>query len=185
MKTRWPLLAEVMPECDFLSRHSRRVEAPPQAVWSAVERCDPSRDSSAAVRSLLRLRGLRVPGGSIRDVLGCYGFALLAERPGEEIVFGTAGRFWAIRERANIERPSDLHDFDAFDRPGWAKGAISIRVEGLDDGSTNLVTRTSVQCVDAQARRRFALYWRVINPFSGWIRRDMLRSIALIAERGP
>jgi hypothetical protein len=145
MKTRWPLLAEVMPECDFLSRHSRRVEAPPQAVWSAVERCDPSRDSSAAVRSLLRLRGLRVPGGSIRDVLGCYGFALLAERPGEEIVFGTAGRFWAIRERANIERPSDLHDFDAFDRPGWAKGAISIRVEGLDDGSTNLVTRTSVQ----------------------------------------
>jgi hypothetical protein len=31
---RWPLLAEVMPECDFLSRHSRRVEAPPEEVWS-------------------------------------------------------------------------------------------------------------------------------------------------------
>jgi hypothetical protein len=184
MKTRWPLLAEVMPECDFLSRHTRHVAAPPTAVWSAVERYEPNRDASPAVRCLLRLRGLRVPGGSIRQVLDRYGFALLAERPGEEIVFGTAGRFWAVRERANIEKPSDLHAFDAFDRPGWAKGAISIRVEGLDDGSTNLVTRTSVQCVDADARRRFARYWTLINPFSGWIRRDMLRSIASTAERG-
>jgi hypothetical protein len=72
----------------------------------------------------------------------------------------------------------------AFDRPGWAKGAISLRVEGLDDESTNLVTATSVQCVDEQARRRFALYWGIISTFSGWIRRDMLRGVARAAESG-
>jgi len=182
---RWPLLAEVMPECDFLSRHSRRVAAPPEAVWSAVDRYDPSRDASLPVRSLFRLRGLRVAGGSIREALGGYGFALLAERPTEEIVFGTVGRFWAIRERANMEQPADLDAFEAFDRPGWAKGAISIRVERLDGGLSNLVTATSVQCVDEHARRRFALYWTLINVFSGWIRRDMLRAVARIAESGP
>jgi hypothetical protein len=182
---RWPLLAEVMPECDFLSRHSRRVAAPPESVWRAVERYDPSRDASLPVRSLFRLRGLRVSGRSIRDALGGYGFAILAERPGQEIVFGTTGRFWAIRERANMEQPPDLDTFQAFDRPGWAKGAISIRVEPLDDGSTNLATVTSVQCVDEHARRRFVLYWALINVFSGWVRRDMLRAMARMAEKGP
>jgi hypothetical protein len=180
---RWPLLAEVMPECDFLSRHSRRVAASPEAVWSAIQQYDPSRDASLPVRCLFRLRGLRVPGGSIQDVLGGYGFAILAEQPGQEIVLGTSGRFWAIRERANME-PAGLDAFKEFDRPGWAKGAISIRVDRLDDGSTNLTTVTSVQCVDEHARRRFALYWALINVFSGWIRRDMLRAMARIAENG-
>jgi hypothetical protein len=110
MKTApWPLLAEVMPECDFLSRHSRRVEAPLEAVWAAVERYDPSRDASLSVRCLFRLRGLRVPGGSIREAISGQGFTLLAERPGEEVVFGTTGRFWAVREQANVEPPADLH----------------------------------------------------------------------------
>jgi hypothetical protein len=83
-----------------------------------------------------------------------------------------------------MEEPADLDAFKSFDRPGWAKGAISIRVDRLDDGSTNLTTVTSVQCVDEHARRRFALYWALINGFSGWIRRDMLRAIARIAENG-
>jgi hypothetical protein len=81
-----------------------------------------------------------------------------------------------------MERPVDLEAFMAFDRPGWAKGAISIRTERLDDGSTNLWTETRVQCMDEGARRRFALYWMLISFFSGWIRRDMLRGVARTAE---
>jgi hypothetical protein len=178
---RWSLLAEAMPECDFRSRHSRRVEASPEAVWRAVERYDPSRDASLPVRTLVRLRGLKVPRGSIREALGGSGFAVLAESR-DEILLGTTGRFWAIRERANMERPLDLEAFMAFDRPGWAKGAISIRTERLDDGSTNLWTETRVHCMDEGARRRFALYWMLISFFSGWIRRDMLRGVARTAE---
>jgi hypothetical protein len=184
MKTiRWPLIAEVMPECDFHSRHSRRVEAPPDAVWRAVEGYDLSRDASLKIRTLFRLRGLGVPRGRMREALGRYGFAVLAESR-EEVVVGTTGRFWAIRERANMERPAGLDAFQAFDRPGWAKAAVSIRVEGLEDGSTNLITETRVQCMDEGARRRFRLYWALIELFSGWIRRDLLRGIASIAERG-
>jgi hypothetical protein len=179
------LLDEVLPEFDFRSRHSRGVAAPPESVWGAVERYDLSRDASLLVRSLFRLRGLPVPRGSIWEALGGSGFAVLAERSGEEIVAGTTGRFWAIRERANMEQPADLDAFKAFDRSGWAKAAWCIRIERLDDGSTNLVTETRVQCVDDGARRRFALYWTLINVFSGWIRRDMLRAMARMAESGP
>ena len=110
------------------------------------------------------------------------GFTVLAERPGAELVAGTTGQFWALREQAHMESPSDLESFRAFDRPGWAKGAISLRIESLDDGSTTLTTETRVRCVDHAAHRRFALYWLVIKVFSGWLRRDYLRRIALIAE---
>lgn len=178
------LLDEVLPEFDFRSRHSVRVAAPPEAVWSAVEQYDLNRDASLPVRILFRLRGLRPPSGAMREALGDSGFAVLTERSGEEIVLGTTGRFWAIRERANMEQPADLDGFKAFDRAGWAKGAMCIRIEALRDGSTNLATETRVQCVDDGARRRFALYWALINVFSGWIRRDMLGRVARIAESG-
>ena len=180
---RWPLLAEIMPECDFRSLHSRRVAAPPEAVWRAVQGYNLRRDASFPVRTLFRLRGLRVPGGTLRETLDAYGFKVLGDRPEEEIVVGTTGRFWAIRERANIEPPDDVEAFQDFDRPGWAKGAMSIRVSRRDDGWTNLETETRVQCMDDEARRRFGLYWALIRKFSGWIRRDLLRGIARIAER--
>lgn len=184
MKTiKWPLLAEVMPECDVRSIHSRHVAAPPEAVWSALERYDLSRDASFSVRALFWLRGLGLPRGPIREAVTGYGFSVLAESP-DEIVLGTTGRFWAIRERANMERPEDLDAFQAFDRPGWAKAAISIRTEMLEDGSTKLITETRVQAVDDGARRRFAIYWTLIDFFSGWTRRDLLRVIARMAEAG-
>jgi hypothetical protein len=176
------LIDEVLPRFDFGSRHTRRVAASPAEVARATERYRIDRDASLPVRSLFLMRGLGIPRGSVREVLTGGGFAVLGERPGEEIVAGTTGRFWAIREQANMEAPADVEAFWAFARPGWAKGAMTIRFEPLDDGSTNLVTETRVRCSDLAARKRFALYWALISVFSGWIRRDLLRGIARLAE---
>lgn len=180
----WTLLDEVLSECDYRSRHDRHVHASPEDVAGAIERYVVGRDSSHIIRLLFRLRGLRIRSGSVRDVLSRSGFTVLAERPGEEIVAGTTGRFWTLREQANMQAPLDLEDFHAFDRPGWAKGAMTLRVEPRDDGSSTLVTETRVLCMDERARRRFAPYWALIRVFSGWIRRDLLGGIARIAESG-
>ena len=177
-KTTTTLLDEVLPEFDFGSRHSRRVAATPERVAEAVNGFRLGGASSV----LVRLRGLHVPSGPIRDVLTGSGFTVLTERPGLEMVAGTTGRFWALREQAHMEAPVDLQAFRAFDRPGWAQGAISLRIEGLGDGSTRLMTETRVRCVDDAARRRFAVYWLFIKAFSGWLRRDFLRRIARVAE---
>lgn len=183
MRTATTLLDEVLPQFDYRSRHDRHVLAPPEDVAGAVERYRFPRDASPLVLLLFRLRGLRIPSGSIRDALTGSGFNVLAERPGEEIVAGTIGRFWALREQDYMEAPRDLEDFDAFSPPGWAKGAISLRIERRDDGSSTLVTETRVLCLDHHARRRFAPYWALIRVFSGWIRRDFLGGIARIAEQ--
>jgi len=172
------LLDEVLPEFDVRSRHARRVDAPPEWVAEAIDVVPLGGTASL----LLKIRGLHVPSGSIRDAVVGSGFTVLAERPGLEMVAGTTGQFWALREQAHMEAPLDLQEFRAFDRPGWARGAISIRIEPLEDGSTEVMTETRVQCVDDAARRRFLVYWTVIRVFSGWLRRDFLRRIALIAE---
>jgi hypothetical protein len=176
------LLDEVLPEYDFVSRHGREVRATPEEVARAVERYHLTRDASPLVRLLFRLRGLRIPSGSVRAALSTAGFTVIAERPGQEIVVGTIGRFWTLREQANMEAPADLDAFRRFARPGWAKGAASLRFEPRHGGWTNLLTETRVQCVDVRARRCFALYWMLIKAFSGWIRRDLLRGIARMAE---
>ena len=178
----WTLLEEVLPECDYRTRHDRVVDAPPEAVARAIEHYVLGRDSSLLVRALIRMRGLKLPSGPVREVLRRSGFTLLAERPGEEVVAGTFGRFWTLREQANMQAPLDLEDFHAFARPGWAKAAMTLRVEPGDDGSSTLVTETRVLCMDERARRLFAPYWAFIKVFSGWIRRDLLGGIARIAE---
>jgi hypothetical protein len=172
------LLDDVLPEFDFKSRHARRVDAPPAWVAEAVELFRLGRAASL----LFKIRGVRLPFGTMRDVLTGSGFTVLAERPGVEIVAGTNGQFWALREQAHMEAPLDLEAFRAFDRPGWAQGAISLRIDAREDGTADVSTETRVRCIDDEARRRFALYWLFIRVFSGWLRRDFLRRIALIAE---
>jgi hypothetical protein len=176
------LLDEVIPDYDVVSLHVSEVEAPPDAVTRAVESFRLDRDASVASRLLFRLRGLPAPGGTIREALVGLGFRVLAEHPGEEIVVGTMGRFWALAERASIGAPADLEAFQAFDRPASAVGAMSLRWERLPGGRTLLSTETRVRGTDEAGRRRFRCYWALIRPFSGAIRRDLLRGIAARAE---
>jgi hypothetical protein len=48
---------------------------------------------------------------------------------------------------------------------------------------SRLYTETRVRCLGASSRRWFRLYWLVIRPFSGLLRRSMLRGIRTEAVR--
>ena len=49
-------------------------------------------------------------------------------------------------------------------------------------GGCRLRTETRIDCVDAAALWRFRVYWTLVGPFSGLIRRDLLRLIRREAE---
>ena len=175
-----------MPDFDFQSRHDILVPAPRSIVAEAVEAY--RLDSSPVVRLLFRLRGLGASPGSLRSLLTKGGFTVLGETPGQEFVLGVAGRFWALDERAAFVPVSDAQTFIELDAPGIAKAAVSLRILGLGDDATRVETETRVRCTDAAAHRRFAVYWTLIRPFSGWIRHEMLRGIrreALIRQAAP
>ena len=170
------LLDRILPEFDVRSRHAIEIDAPAERVERAARAY--RLDSSPIVRLLLRLRGLGGRAGTIRDAMGGAGFSVIAEKEDEEIVLGVAGRFWAVRERGALVRTPDEEAFRRFHRPGCAKAAMTFRIDPIGAERTRLSTETRVLCGDAAARRRFKLYWTLIGPFSGLIRREMLRGIA-------
>lgn len=176
-----------MPAFDAVERHETRIRASPGAVWEAARTLDFGR--SPVVRGLFALRSL--PGllsrGPRRPALGATldgllrsGFAWMGERPGKELLLGVAGRFW--RPDGGILRLT-AEELRAFDRPGYAVGAWNFTL-AEEGGGVRLATETRVRCTDAAARRSFRRYWAVVGPFSGLIRREMLRSIRRAAEAG-
>ncbi len=106
------------------------------------------------------------------------GFTILEERPPREFVIGAIGRFW--RPDSGFVRIAP-EEFGSFDDPGYAKAALTFVVEERGRGSL-LSTETRVACTDASARRKFSLYWRVVGPFSGLIRRLVLEQVKRAAE---
>ena len=101
-------------------------------------------------------------------------FGRLEEAPPREIVLGVAGRFW--RPTGNVQ-PFRRQDFDGPVGRGLARAVWNFALRDTGDGHTLLSTETRVVCGDAASRRKFRLYWRVVGPFSGLIRRSMLRAI--------
>jgi hypothetical protein len=54
---------------------------------------------------------------------------------------------------------------------------MNFKLDADEAGGTRLSTETRVFASSPAARRRFALYWRVIYPGSALIRRMWLRAI--------
>jgi hypothetical protein len=174
------LIDDFMPEYEFSERHERIVAAAADAVRRAVEEWQPR--ESILWRLLLRMRGLRAPAGSLRGWAESMGFLCLAETE-DEVVYGLAGRFWSLRERDALAPVTSAEEFRAFDDPGSAASLFNLRVEPLTVARTRLVTETRIHALGPAARRSFRLYWLLIRPFSGLLRREMLRGIAARAER--
>jgi hypothetical protein len=175
------LADELLPVYDVAMRHTATVAAPAPAVWDALHRADFA--SAWYVRALLMLRGLRRPGHAERltlDRLIAGGFIPLGERAGREIALGLVGRFWTPSGGRMTLVPED---FKAVTPAGHAKVVWTFVVEPQGPRAARLTTETRVACPDASSRTRFRLYWLVVRPFSGLIRRAMLAAVAREATR--
>lgn len=163
------LLDTLLPRYDFSERHSIRTTATPERAYAALRTADLTR--SRIVRALLAMRGMRRSAQQFPP----RGFFVIADEPPREIVLGLQGPFWSPNCK--------LHDIDAatFAQPvphGVARGAWNFT---FADG--RITTETRVLCAD-DARTKFRMYWTFIRPFSGLIRRFMLRALRDEAERG-
>jgi hypothetical protein len=171
-------LDRLLPDYQFGERHKALVRASRQEVWRALHEVTPSEMALTrilfGVRNLpARLAGARgaAPAGPWLTSLLTSGFKVMAETPELELVLGTSGRFWELRAR-----PHPQPD------PGGALAAMDFRLEDTQGGIL-LTTETRVAVEDRAARRRFAIYWVVIQIGSGLIRRDLLQAVRRRAER--
>jgi hypothetical protein len=159
------LLDDWLPLYRISERHARTVEASPDEVFAAFLAlpvgCDP------LVRTLFRLRGLD-PGAltSLAEFSERLPFVRLAEDE-RELVLGVG------RGSAGFARTPE--QWRSVVEPGL-KIAANVRVVPLEDGRARLTTETRVLPLGLRAAIGFRLYWIVVGPFSGLIRRRWLRA---------
>lgn len=152
------------------TRHQINIDAPPQAVWEHVRDIDLAWPS--LVRFLLAVRGFRISDGPKSPE--SLGFTVLSEKPNRHLILGLIGKFWT-KDGGLVDIKPD--GFAEFSDPGYAKAVWVFQLNPLQQGGTRLTTETRVQCTDEPSRRKFRRYWWVVAPFSGMIRRRLLKSI--------
>ena len=177
-----PLMDEFLPNHDFSVAYEISINAPSSVVYECLLRSDFS--ELWLLRLLMSIRsGKWLPRSRVstdlRRRLQGTGFVILAEVPNEEIVIGIAGRFW----RPDGGRCKELtaKDFAGFCRSGFAKAAWNFKLRADSTGSTVLSTETRVKCFGA-AFWKFRLYWALVGPFSGLIRKAILKQVKTEAE---
>jgi hypothetical protein len=182
------LIESFAPRPDAVEVHRIEIASPCAAVYQALWTVDLG--SSPVINGLMALRSLperlfhperqrrprqKLTLGAIMEA----GFGRLAEEPGREIVLGITGRFW--RPLGNT-LPFNPEHFQGPVSPGLARAVWNFTVQETNTGRTLLSTETRVVCGDAASRLKFRLYWLVIRPFSGLIRRIMLRAVRRACE---
>lgn len=186
------LLDDVMPRYDFHEVHSILVDAPPDRIVRALR--DLRQSDVPLAQLLFDIRSLpaRVMGKRSLDFrderplleqMLAGGFILMAEAPDQELVLGLIGQFWKVSSNM-LTDVRTAEAFLSFDRPDYAKAALNFSVATMDSpGRYRLRTETRICIPDRRARRKFALYWRVIQPGSALIRRAWLLAVKRKAER--
>ena len=171
------LIDRHMPCYDVRARYAVTVDASAGKAYDAVRSLNLA--SSPIIRALFRLRGL--PTGRFdRSRLKQLGFVELGEHIGSEYVMGLIGRFWT--PGGDVQRMADAEAFDRFADRRFAKAVWNFTVRAAHDGRSEVATETRVACLSPPARRRFRIYWTLLGPFSGWIRREALKIVKRSAE---
>lgn len=192
--TRSPALDGVLPTYDARIVCETAVDAPPALTYAAIwetNLLDPIVRALFGVRELpARWAARRRGSGGVaapRSITVAdfflrpsTGMTLVAERPGEELVIGSVGRFWE-RDYGHVEVSAS--DFASFAEPGQAKLAMGFEVRALAGSRTALRYEARTATTDEEARRRFGRYWRVIRPGVWLVMRRALTLIRREAER--
>lgn len=174
---------EYLTNPDFSARYEIRINAPAPVVYRCLLRSDFS--ELWLVRLLVTVRsGKRLPRSplpcDLRQRLQGTGFVILAAGAGQELVLGVAGRFW----RPDGGRCTDLtpDEFSEFSHLGYAKAAWNFRLRSDSAETTLLSTETRIKCLGQAALWKFRLYWSLVGPFSGLMRKAILKQVKIAAE---
>jgi hypothetical protein len=178
-------LEKIFPDYEVRERRLIEIAAPCDVTYSAawslkLEEC-------AVVRALFRTRSLvfgqkdeRRESVGLGEQARRWGWSVLCEVPGREIVFGGVTQPWTARP---VFRGLPLSEFISFCEPGFAKIAWTLRVDPTARGWSLASTETRVRTTDAISRRKFRRYWAMVRPGAVLIRLAALRAVKQTAER--
>jgi uncharacterized protein YndB with AHSA1/START domain len=172
------LLEKTLPAYDFRERHSRVIAAPPEEVWRALTVV--SLVDLRFGRPLVALRhlGHKADTGA-KPLLTNGPIQLLETHPPHYALAGAIAQPW---KRHPVHQDIEtLDEFTNFTERGWTTYLTDFALVATPHGGTELSTETRGRSTSADARHRFTLYWALIRPWSGLIRRELLAAVDRIA----
>ena len=154
-------LDAVLAEYEFGARYDVAVDADAATADRALR--EVTFGEVPVVRARLLLRGLGRRRADEPVLAGMRRLAtVLEDVPGEGLVLRIRGRFWRLRGGGAEPAATAVVDFRA------SEGALT--------------TESRVHVPDGVSRRRFERYWRIVGPFSGVTRKQLLRAAKWRAE---
>lgn len=181
-------LDEILPEYQFSERHALRVRARPEQVMEAVRQSTWGDLTSLA--TLLKIRGAVVhddasqntgvfaPDKRVLDSFAASGY-LFGGSEQEVLMAGVVNM--RARRRPEVHSLQELADYR---EDGWIKTAFDFSVQDAGGGWSLLTTETRM-AAQPEMSRGPAVYWRLIVPGSGLLRREWLEGIRRRAESAP
>jgi hypothetical protein len=76
----------------------------------------------------------------------------------------------------------NAEDFAGFSRSGFAKVAWNFKLRVESPRSTVLSTETRIKCFGQSALWKFRVYWSLVGPFSGFMRKAILKQVKTETE---
>jgi hypothetical protein len=181
------LLDEVLPVYEVAEHQQIRVAASADRTFRVA--CNLRLFNSRFVRAIFRTREFVLGGTSqdnnpeergLLDQATAWGWSMLAEQSGHEIVFGAITQPWVANP---VFRGLSSAEFQKFQEPGFVKIAWTLRTDPLASESSIASTETRVASTDAAARAKFRRYWAFLSPGIILIRLLALRRVRTEAER--
>lgn len=164
-----------LPDYHFSEKHSTVIHKKPSDIWPIIIEGDLS--GSWLIRLLFSLRGMPARMTTFKG-LEEGRFIQLEQIENEELIIGLIGQFWKASGNLQVFKPEE---FTHWDKQGYLKGSWNFKLV-LQGDSTLVETETRVQCLGDNALKKFTRYWFFIRPFSGIIRKEILRGIKKKAE---
>ncbi len=176
-----------MPDPRWAASYERLIPATPENALAAAKRLRAG--DVPVTRALVALRGIpatlsaRQPsaleaGTSLVDAMTHRGYSVVADDATRLVLMGI-GQPWRLAAGQHIAVEGQGAPFS---RPGFVVVLTAFWTLPHRNGC-RLLTETRVHPTSAGAARAFAWYWTVIGPFSGLIRREMLRAADARAAR--
>ncbi len=160
------------------------VPAPAAEVWDSLRHGELTR--SIPIRTLFWLRSLAslksagdqvsIRIDTLRSSREHPGFQVLVDEPPHELAVGAIGKVWQLD--IPFVHVGDDQAYSAFSQPGFIKVAWAIRVLPRGAERCHVELEVRVAATDADSWRKFRRYFRVVGPFSRFIRHSLLRALA-------
>ncbi|MGZ3695271.1 MAG: flavodoxin domain-containing protein [Bdellovibrionota bacterium] len=159
------------------------VHAQPGIVYSSFKNLPVGEARLARLLSLARTLGRsqqNTAKETFSESAGRFGNITVHETPGKQISSGLIGQFWQLDFGIVRIKPEE---FFRFARPGYTKVLTDVRFEPISGtSSTTLHVEMRIHSTDAEARRRFYLYWTLLSPGIGLYMGSLLRAVKSFAE---